>query len=92
MIRNGWFPTAPDLEDAPELAILVALDLALEMAEHAILAQFPRITRDNPPAEPSARAAAAIRTSAWHLRRLISRYKSARAEDLHAGDDDAGNP
>jgi hypothetical protein len=46
---SDWLPTPEELERAPQLAILVALDATLEMTACALQVAHPELVRDEPP-------------------------------------------
>ncbi len=89
-----WIPTPPELAQAPELAMLAALRVQLELTRYSLVAAHPDITAD---ARPVVLDAVARR--AWHLIRQtyrlqlrIDRYWRAarpppRASDLVDDDD-----
>lgn len=77
-------PTPPDLDDAPELGVLVVLQLVLRVADHALVAVHPHLVGNDPAHEPVERAAAAVLARAWHLRRAVDRYCDLVTECLDA--------
>lgn len=74
-----WTPTPPQLEQAPELAILAALDCALQTATSALLAVYPEFCDLEPhePLSPAALGASQLISSAHQLRGDIAGYRSA---------------
>jgi len=79
-------PTIPDLQDAPQLAVLALLDAALAVVEHALYVEHPI---DHPLAPPDPEdphvliAARLIVARSLELRSLLAWYRAAlaRAED-----------
>ncbi len=84
-------PTPAELAEAPELAILAALDDTLELALRALVAAHPQLGDPDCPAwaqDPGAARAAADRilSAARHLTRALQAYRRAvplrRAADI----------
>ncbi len=80
-LPSGWLPTPPQLEQAPQLAVLVALDSTLEVASFAVQIAHPEIT-DDPEcpywvARPDELAAERLLTLIERLRTVIARYRKA---------------
>lgn len=75
----GWVPTPPQLEQAPELAILAVLECALETASSALLAVYPEFC-DMEPREPlsqPALGALTIISAGKRLHTSIAGYRGA---------------
>ena len=75
-----WFPTPPELDRAPELAVLAALDGVLEITFCALLAAHPELAdAERPywrlPASKSSCIAANIVVRAEQLRRDLTTYR-----------------
>lgn len=87
MTGDPWRPTPPEIDRDPEVALLAALDHALDVAAAAILAAHPNLVDDEAPYRqlhrPEVRAADAILTHARRLRDALRRYRQATAA-LHA--------
>ena len=92
-----WTPTPPQLERAPELAILAAIDCALQTATSALLAVYPEFCDMEPhfhePFSPAALGASQIMSTADQLRTNIAGYRSAiereqreKAQQVETGD------
>jgi len=84
-------PSTEDLRDAPELAVLQALDAVLVMAARALRAQHPAIRHGCLPDGrhlPVLRAAAVAHDGIRELRRDLRRYRTA-LDALLDDDDDA---
>ena len=102
-LPSGWLPTPPQLEHAPQLAVLVALDCTLEVAACAVQVAHPEID-DDPEcpywvARPDRLVAEKLLTLIDRLRIAIARYREALpeappAEPLHDNpyDDDLFGP
>jgi hypothetical protein len=67
-------PTPPELDDAPELAVLAVLEHVLRVAETALLAVYPHLVGDDDPTDPPERIAALILDRAAHLRSAVATY------------------
>jgi hypothetical protein len=83
------FPTPKELDRSPELAVLVILDSALEVAACALQVAHPEID-DDPEcpywvARPDRRAAERLLTLADRLRSAIARYREALPEESPVG-------
>jgi hypothetical protein len=95
MKRDGWWPTPPEIERAPEVALLAALDHALDIAAAAVVAAHPNLLDDEPAYRhldrPEMKAADAILTRARRLRDALDRYRRAIAL-LHANVDPEREP
>jgi hypothetical protein len=48
-VNDNYMPTPDELNDAPELAVLAALDSTLEAATRALLAAYPELCEDGIP-------------------------------------------
>lgn len=77
-----WLPQPPDLGQAPEYAILAALDVTLELTCLALAAQHPQLRdRDSdwPVLHPGAPEAIAsmIRSRVRDLQELVGHYRAA---------------
>jgi hypothetical protein len=84
---DDWRPTPPEIDHAPELALLAVLDHALDILAAAVVAAHPNLTDDEPfyrqLHRPEVKAADVILTHARRLRVALGRYRRAIAE-LHA--------
>lgn len=83
-LPSGWLPTPPQLEQAPELAVLVALDSTLEVAACAVQVVHPEID-DDPEcpywaAPPDRLAAENLLVLIDRLRTALARYREALPE------------
>ena len=93
-----WSPTPPELESAPEMAILAAVRAAVDLLTAALLAANPHLAADPDhlaPSDAEVRAARRIISNAEHLRRAIDHYRAAvdiivRAHAGNAPDVDPG--
>ena len=83
-LPSGWLPTPPQLEQAPELAVLVALDSTLEVAACALQVAHPEIDDDPECPYWVARRDRLIAENLLilidKLRTLIARYRKALPE------------
>ncbi len=71
------------LDDAPQLAILAALDDLIEHAVNALIAAHPGILGDDFPADaPSVWLADIVNSEGRHLQVLLRRYRAALEQDL----------
>ena len=73
-------PTVPDLGSAPELAAIFLLELALDVAKDALLAEHPTLVDDFPrPGDqgPVLDLANTICRRAYALRDILRRYRRA---------------
>ncbi len=81
MARLSPVPSVPDLEAAPELAVLTVLLGVLDMVERALLAAYPEFADQERPywiKTPDAfRLASALLRHADGLRRAVHRYRLA---------------
>ena len=93
-----WWPRSPELDTAPELAVLAVVRAALEIVMAALLAANPHLAADADLPQTSSfdlPAARRIIAKADHLRRAIDDYRaaidiiarSAVGDDELAGDD-----
>jgi hypothetical protein len=88
--RSDWRPTPPEVERAPEVALLAVLDRALDATVAAIIAAHPNLADGEPYYRrldrPEARAADAILARAARLRDALHRYRRvlARLEDAES--------
>jgi hypothetical protein len=48
-VNDNYMPTPDELNDAPELAVLAALDFTLEAATRALIAAYPELCEDTLP-------------------------------------------
>lgn len=86
------FPTWPQdalhprlLAQAPELAALALLDVALAISVRALLAEHPTLELDEPVPEPvSLRRARRLVTAIYRLQRATYRYRAAALAALTA--------
>jgi hypothetical protein len=96
-----WSPSPPEIDRAPEVALLAVLDHALDVAMAAVVAAHPNLVDDEPfyrqLHRPEVKAADAILTRAARLRDALDRYRRAIAAphtsashepDPHGGADD----
>lgn len=87
MKRGDWQPTPPEIDRAPEVALLAVLDHALDVVATAIVAAHPNLLDDEPfyrhLDRPELKAADAILTRARRLRDALHRYRRVIAA-LHA--------
>ena len=77
-----WWPRPPELDAAPELAVLAVVRAALEILNAALFAANPHLTADTglpPPSSAELRAAHRIIAKAEHLRSAIDHYRAAIA-------------
>lgn len=90
-----WSPTPPEIDRAPEVALLAALDHVLDVTMAAVVAAHPNLADDEPfyrqLHRPEVKAADAILTRAARLRDALDRYRRALAE-LHARGDQEPDP
>jgi hypothetical protein len=84
---DDWRPAPPEIEHAPEVALLAVIDHALDILAAAVVAAHPNLTDDEPfyrqLHRPEVKAADAILTHARRLRVALGRYRRAIAA-LHA--------
>jgi hypothetical protein len=80
-LPSGWLPTPHQLERAPQLAILVALDSTLEVAICALQVAHPELDDDPESpywvARPDRHAAEKLLELIDRLRTAIARYRKA---------------
>ena len=77
---SPWLPTSAQLAMASERTILASLDLNLQLAVRALLAEHPALSDDGPreaPEPPQLALAASIRILAETLHQLIAGYRDA---------------
>lgn len=77
---SPWLPTSAQLAMASERAILASLDVNLQLAVRALVAEHPSLSDDGPPeapAPPQLALAASIRILAETLHQLIVGYRAA---------------
>jgi len=79
---NPQLPTPDELVDAPELAILYALDQVLILAPRVLVTAHPQLADTGAPfwiieASKTAQTAAGIVADAHQLQRLIRAYRTA---------------
>jgi hypothetical protein len=95
MKGEDWRPSPPEIDRAPEVALLAVLDLALDVAMAAVVAAHPNLVDDEPfyrqLHRPEMKAADAILTRAGRLRDALDRYRRALAA-LRAGADREPKP
>jgi hypothetical protein len=95
MKRDRWQPTPPEIDRAPEIALLAVLDHALDTAAAAVIAAHPNILDDEPLYRrldrPEMKAADAILTRARRLRDALDQYRRAIAA-LHSNADPGWEP
>ena len=92
-----WPPTVPEIDAAPELAILAAIVALLDIASNALLVANPQLADDDErpywkPLPPDVPPAGRILQCAASLRRAVHRYRLAvtpppAADKPAAGDD-----
>jgi len=83
-LRAHPSPTPQDLLDAPELAILAALDHTLDLAVYALVSIYPELTDPERPlwrrdASAAGHAAGIVIARTTGLKRAISEYRTALA-------------
>lgn len=87
MKPGDWQPTPPEIDRAPEVALLAVLDHVLDVVAAAIVAAHPNLLDDEPfyrrLDRPEIKAADAILTRARRLRDALDRYRRVIAA-LHA--------
>jgi len=95
--KPAWIPTPDDLVDAPELAILAALDPTLDLVVRALVCAHPELTDLErpywvPPASPLTTAAQTLVDRAAHLKQALLAYREAietgREPDASSNPDD----
>lgn len=95
MSHEEWRPTPPEIDHAPEVALLAVLDHALDIAAAAVVAAHPNLLDDEPfyrqLGRPEMKAADAILTRARRLRDALNRYRRAVAA-LRASTDREPDP
>ena len=77
---SPWLPTSAQLAMASERAILASLDLNLQLAVRALLAEHPALSEDGrreATEPPQLALAASIRILAETLHQLIAGYRDA---------------
>ncbi len=72
-------PTPLDLSNDPELAVLAALDVLLELSVAALHAGYPDLGVDEPEPHALTARAGAIVDAAHRLRGLLKGYRAALA-------------
>jgi hypothetical protein len=87
-------PLPPEIARSPELAILTALDSALLVADHALLAEHPDLWDQDrpswrPPPDAAARTADTIIALARRLRGTLARYRDTIEKRYAEAADDA---
>ena len=77
-------PSVAEIAEAPERAILAALDATLWLAQHALLAEHPELSDPDPPRppEPLTRCANSLLIRAHKLRDSLRQYLNALANML----------
>ena len=74
--REAIFVDPRLLAQAPELAALALLDVALELSVRALLAEHPTLELKEPPLEPlSLRRAQRVLSAVFPLQRAVHRYR-----------------
>jgi hypothetical protein len=83
MNGNDWRPTPPEIDRAPEVALLAVLDHGLDVAAAALVAAHPNLLDDDPfyrrLDRPTTKAADIILTRVRRLREALHRYRRALA-------------
>ena len=72
-------PTPLDLSNDPELAVLAALDLLLELSVTALHTTYPDLGADDPEPHRLTAHAGSIIEASYHLRDLLKGYRAALA-------------
>lgn len=75
----AWLPTSAQIAMATERAILASLDINLQLAVRALIAEHPSLDDNSPreePEPPHLALAASIRILAESLHELISGYRA----------------
>ena len=83
---HGWsgrLPTPPELDSAPEMAILAVLPVLLDLALSALVVANPELTDSDPPYvhPPRVRCARAIVRRVARLENALSAYRRAIDRD-----------
>jgi hypothetical protein len=66
-VEGCWVPTPPEIEQASELAILAAVDSALQTTDYALIAAHPELCAQDEPHQPlSRRVGALVASGAAH--------------------------
>jgi len=85
-------PTPPELDCAPELAVLAVLELCVESATHAVVAEQPALRSgdpdNNPPRGDSYSIALALVHAGDELLRAIRAYRAALELEHQRDQDD----
>ena len=75
-----WLPSPPELDRAPECAVLAAIRAVLPVVSYALLAATPELADDDPrPPFAVAHAARTLLTDLDRLRISIDHYRSVVA-------------
>jgi hypothetical protein len=86
--ERDWWPRPPEIDAAPELAVLAATRAVAEIAIAALLAANPELTAgDDTPLPVCALAARRVIDDACKIRRTIDGYRDIVAA-LAVADDD----
>lgn len=91
LAREAIFVDPRLLAQAPELAALALLDVALELSVRALLAEHPTLQLQEPRLEPaSLRCAQRLLVAVYPLQRAVQRYRESvtAAAVVMQGDDD----
>jgi hypothetical protein len=80
--KNNGMPTPDDLDDAPELAILAALDWTLDLVVRALVCAYPELTDPERPywlcqASRRTTAAQTLVDQAADMKQAITAYREA---------------
>lgn len=80
---RDWMPAPPEIEHAPEIALLAVLHRTLDVAVYALLAAHPCLTDLEPPFRllhlPDVQAADTVLARAHRLRDALDHYRRAIA-------------
>lgn len=79
---RDWMPAPPEIEHAPEIALLAVLQRTLDVAVYALLASHPCLTDPELSfhlQHPEVRAADNVLAHAHRLRDALDRYRAAIA-------------
>lgn len=98
---RDWLPAPPEIEYAPEIALLAVLHRTLDVAVYALLASHPCLTDlelSYHLDQPEVRAADAVIAQAHRLRAALDHYRAeiaalyARVVDQHPPASDPDDP
>jgi hypothetical protein len=79
---HDWMPAPPEIEHAPEIAVLAVLRRTLDLAVYALLASHPCLSDLEPSyhlQHPEVRAADLVLARAHRLRDALDHYRAAIA-------------